>query len=396
MKNAIAETAPSAINQDVETEEFHTGQVLTISGGHFFNDIYTSLVPALLPVIIDKLSLSLAMAGSLTAIQQVPGLINPFIGYLADRVSLRYFVILAPAITATLIGGLGFAPSYLALLVIFFLTGISVAAFHAPAPAMIGRITGRQVGKGMSYFMAAGELARTLGPLVAVWAISLWTLDGIWRLSVIGWATSLILYWRLRSVPARTNKNAGLRQAFPAMRRLFIPIMVFTLLRNFLVECLVTYLPVYMDSKGASLWVAGASLSILELAGVAGALSSGTFSDRLGRKSILLFATLGSALIAFLFLRLDGWVLVPILLALGFTALSTTPVLLAMVQEHLPEHRALGNGTFMLISFALRPIAILAIGFIGDQYGLTTAFFASAVLSLLAAPAVLLLPDLNK
>lgn len=396
MKNAIAETAPSAITQDVETEEFQTGQVLTISGGHFFNDIYTSLVPALLPVIIDKLSLSLAMAGSLTAIQQVPGLINPFIGYLADRVSLRYFVILAPAITATLIGGLGFAPSYLALLVIFFLTGISVAAFHAPAPAMIGRITGKQVGKGMSYFMAAGELARTLGPLVAVWAISLWTLDGIWRLSVIGWATSLILYWRLRSVPARTNKNAGLRQAFPAMRRLFIPIMVFTLLRNFLVECLVTYLPVYMDSKGASLWVAGASLSILELAGVAGALSSGTFSDRLGRKSILLFATLGSALIAFLFLRLDGWVLVPILLALGFTALSTTPVLLAMVQEHLPEHRALGNGTFMLISFALRPIAILAIGFIGDQYGLTTAFFASAVLSLLAAPAVLLLPDLNK
>jgi FSR family fosmidomycin resistance protein-like MFS transporter len=396
MKNAIAETAPSAITQDVETEEFHTGQVLTISGGHFFNDIYTSLVPALLPVIIDKLSLSLAMAGSLTAIQQVPGLINPFIGYLADRVSLRYFVILAPAITATLIGGLGFAPSYLALLVIFFLTGISVAAFHAPAPAMIGRITGRQVGKGMSYFMAAGELARTLGPLVAVWAISLWTLDGIWRLSVIGWATSLILYWRLRSVPARTNKNAGLRQAFPAMRRLFIPIMVFTLLRNFLVECLVTYLPVYMDSKGASLWIAGASLSILELAGVAGALSSGTFSDRLGRKSILLFATLSSALIAFLFLRLDGWVLVPILLALGFTALSTTPVLLAMVQEHLPEHRALGNGTFMLISFALRPIAILAIGFIGDQYGLTTAFFASAVLSLLAAPAVLLLPDLNK
>jgi FSR family fosmidomycin resistance protein-like MFS transporter len=87
---------------------------------------------------------------------------------------------------------------------------------------------------------------------------------------------------------------------------------------------------------------------------------------------------------------------VPILLALGFTALSTTPVLLAMVQEHLPEHRALGNGTFMLISFALRPIAILAIGFIGDHYGLTTAFFASAVLSLLAAPAVLLLPDLNK
>jgi FSR family fosmidomycin resistance protein-like MFS transporter len=180
------------------------------------------------------------------------------------------------------------------------------------------------------------------------------------------------------------------------MRRLFIPITIFTLLRNFLVECLVTYLPVYMDSKGASLWVAGASLSILEVAGVAGALSSGTFSDRLGRKTILLIATLASAVIAFLFLNLEGWVLVPVLLALGFTALSTTPVLLAMVQDHLPEHRALGNGIYMLISFALRPIAIMAIGFIGDTYGLTAAFYVGAVLSVLAAPAVLLLPDLHQ
>lgn len=393
MKTVAAERLQTAGSEKAASaDQFQSGQVLTISGGHFFHDIYTALVPALLPAIIDKLSLSLVMAGSLTAIQQLPGVLNPFIGYLADKISLRYFVILTPALTATLISILGLAPNYPALVIIFLLAGVSTAAFHAPAPAMIGRISGKSVGKGMSFFMAAGELARTLGPLVAVWAISIWTLEGIYRLGVVGWGTSLILFWRLRSVPARTEKNVGLRQAIPAMRRLFIPIVIFTLSRNFLVECLVTYLPVYMDARGASLWIAGASLSLLEIAGVAGALFSGSFSDKLGRKPILLISILASSAITLLFLNLQGWWLVPVLLLLGFTSLSSTPVLLAMVQEHLPEHRAVGNGVFMLISFALRPIAILSIGFMGDRFGLTSAFYISAVVALLAIPAIMALP----
>jgi FSR family fosmidomycin resistance protein-like MFS transporter len=177
------------------------------------------------------------------------------------------------------------------------------------------------------------------------------------------------------------------------MRRLFLPLIAFTLFRNFMIESLITYLPIYMDKQGASLWIAGASLSILELAGVAGALLSGTLSDRLGRKPILLIATVASAALMILFLALQGWVLVLVLLALGFTALSTTPVLLAMVQEHLPDHRALGNGIYMFISFALRPIAILTVGFLGDTLGLSNAYYWSAVISLLAIPAIFALPS---
>src|SRR5512140_3349333 len=120
------------ITQPTE-EGFETGQVVTLVGGHFIHHLYTAFLAPLLPLIIEKLSLSLTMAGSLTAILQVPGLLNPFIGYLADRVSLRYFVILAPAITATLISSIGFAPNYFSLAVILFVTGICVAAFHAPA-----------------------------------------------------------------------------------------------------------------------------------------------------------------------------------------------------------------------------------------------------------------------
>ena len=129
---------------------------------------------------------------------------------------------------------------------------------------------------------------------------------------------------------------------------------------------LTTYLPTYMKMQGASLIISGGALSILELAGVVGALTGGTLSDRLGRKLTLLAATVLSVILMFVFLNVQGLVLVPVLLGLGLTALSTAPVLMAMVQDHMPNNRAIGNGLLMFTSFLVRPVAMIAIGLMGD------------------------------
>lgn len=377
-------------------EGFETDQVITITGGHFIHDVYTAFVAPLLPLIMEKLSLSLTLAGSLTAIMQLPGLLNPFIGYLADKVSLRYFVILAPAVTATLISSIGFAPSYFALAIILFVSGISVAAFHAPAPAMIAEISHKKVGLGMSLFMAGGELGRSVGPLLAVWAVSTWTLDGFYRIVVLGWAASLVLYLRLKDIPARPARNGSPRAILPLLKTLFLSLMLITLFRNFMITSLSVYLPTFMNTEGASLLVAGSALAIYQLAGVAGALTSGTLSDWMGRKFILLAAALSSAAIMLVFLNVNGWIQAVVLLLLGFTSLSTTPVLLATVQEHLPNNRAVGNGLFMSINFLMQLLSILVVGLLGDHFGLRTAFFWSAILSLLAIPPILALPTGRK
>lgn len=386
-----------SIPLDRTTEkEFETGRVVTIAGAHFIHDVYTAFVAPLLPLIIERLSLSLTLAGSLTAILQLPGLLNPFIGYLADKVSLRYFVIFAPGITATLISCMGFAPSYFALAVILFTTGVSVAAFHAPAPAMIAEVSGKKVGQGMSIFMAAGEMGRTIGPLLAVWAVSVWTLDGFYRIMVLGWAASLVLYFGLRKIQARPRTNGSLRSLLPHLRPLFLPLVFITTFRNFMLASLMVYLPTFMNQEGASLLVAGSALSIYELAGVAGALTSGTLSDRLGRKAVLLASALSSSLILLAFLYTQGVVQIALLLALGFANLSTGPVLMATVQVQLPDNRAMGNGLYMSINFLALLLTTLGVGLIGDHFGLRTAFFWSALISLLAIPPILFLPTAHK
>ena len=188
---SIAPTRSTTENPPATTSTqdstFHTEQVLTVAAGHFVHDSFSAFLPPLLPLLQERLATTYAGVGSLVIFTQLPSLLTPFIGYLADRISLRYFVILAPAITGTLMSCMGLASNYLMLVLLFLAAGLSSAAFHAPAPAMIGRISGGRIGTGMSIFMATGELGRTVGPLVVVTAVAWWGLEGIWRLAGFSW-----------------------------------------------------------------------------------------------------------------------------------------------------------------------------------------------------------------
>lgn len=184
-------------------DRFQYPRILLICSGHFVHDVYSAFIPPLLPLLIEKLGLSLFLAGSLPVFMQSPSLLGPVIGFLADRISLRYLVIFAPAATATLATLIGFMPSYAAAALLLFCVGVSIMAFHAPAPAMIAHISGDKVGRGMSFFMAGGELARSVGPLLVAFGVVNWGIEGLWRLMFFGWLASAILFWRLRHVPAK-------------------------------------------------------------------------------------------------------------------------------------------------------------------------------------------------
>lgn len=383
------------LGKTLDTEPFQTGSVATVAAAHAIHDTYTAFLPPLLPVLIAKFALSTTQAGLLNVFMQWPSLLQPFIGYLADYVSLRYFVILTPAITASLMSLLGVAPSYAVMSFLLIGVGLSSAGLHAVAPVMAGNLSGHKLGRGMGFWAVGGELGRTVGPLAVVSAVAILGLAGTAWLMIAGWLASALLYLRLRYVPGRPadmDQARPWRQALQVMRPVLMPLSGIILARSFIVAASTTYLPTFLSREGHSFWLAGASMSVLEAAGVAGALIGGSLSDRLSRKLVLLITSITPPVLLLVFLAAQGWVRVPLLVLHGFTLLAVMPVIMAVVQESFPQNRALANGIYMAVSFLTNSVAIVAVGALGDIFGLRTAFAASTAVTLVSLPLIALLP----
>jgi len=381
--------------QPETADSFQTGRILALSACHFIHDVYSSFLAPLLPLIIEKLSLTLTQAGFLSTIMQVPALLNPYIGTLADRINVRYFVILAPALTAVPMSLIGVAPNYGILLLLLFATGISVSLFHVPTPTLISRFAGPHKGKGMSWYMTGGELARTVGPLLAVGAVALLGLEGFFPVMVFGLLTSAWLYVSLRQVPMSGSSPhpTSVRGVWQETKHIMMPLIAILWARGFMHACMTAFLPTFIKEQTGNLWQGGLSLALFEAAGVAGILASGPLSDRLGRRRVL-FVSLVCAPISLLFVALvGGWGRYVFLLITGFFLLSTTPVMLALVQEHAGQNPSAANGWFMMVSFLARSAVVVLVGLMGDLIGLQTAYLISAFLGFLGIPFILMLPD---
>jgi FSR family fosmidomycin resistance protein-like MFS transporter len=307
---------------------------------------------------------------------------------------VRYFIILAPALTAVPMSLIGIAPGYGILLIFLFITGISISVFHVPSPVMISRLSGSKKGRGMSFYMTGGELARAIGPLVAVGAVSVLGLEGFYPIMIFGLMASAWLYFNFHEVPITVDhsRKLSLVQTWRELQFLLLPLTAILLARGFMHASMTTFLPTFIKMETGNLWLAGMALTIFEISGVAGVFTAGSMSDRFGRQRILLLSLLGAPVSLFIFTWTAGWVRYLTLLFIGFTLLSTTPVMLALVQEHAKSSPSAANGFFMMVSFIARSAVVVVVGFIGDLIGLRATYFLSAIMGLLAIPFILMLP----
>lgn len=376
----------------MKIEKFQTGRVALVAFSHFIHDMYTSFLAPLLPIIIEKLSLTLSQAGLLSFVMQIPALLNPFIGLLADNKGLaRWMVILAPMLTAMPMSLILNASSYPVLLVLVFLAGISVAIYHVPSPVLVAKYSGTKKGRGMSFFMTGGEVSRTLGPMVAIAAVSFLGEDHFYLVMGFAGLTSIWLYFTLEKVKKKTSikRNGSLKASFIEIKHVLVPLSGILMARSFMHASMGVFLTIFVEKQTGSLWLAGAALTLYEAFGVAGVLSAGTLSDWLGRQRVLFWVLMVAPVAILIFVFSTGVLKLAMLAITGFTVLSTTPVMLAIIQENAKNNPSAANGLFMMISFAVRSIAVVLAGVIGDMAGLENIFIVSAAIGFTAIPFLL-------
>jgi len=371
---------------------FQKSKVALVAFAHFSHDVFSALLAPILPLLIEKMGISLIQAGFLDIARKAPSLFNPLFGIIAQRSDAKWFVILTPSITAVSMGLLSVTNSYAIALFLLVIAGISAAFFHIPAPTIIKEFSGEKSGKGMSYFMAAGESARSIGPILAAGAISLWGLEGIWKLTPLGLTASFILYLKLKHYSPRFSaKRFSLKDANKELKNhshFFVSLLSFIMLNYTSKFSVSLFLPLFLTQAGYGVEKASIAFGVLQGFGILGALFAGSYSDRFGRINVLILSSVGSAvsLLAFLLFYNDAlWVM---LAFLGFFLFSQSPVLLAGVHDLKTSNPTFINSIYMAMNFGVSSLIVYFAGFFGEKLGLFKTFEIASALTLLSVAAL--------
>ncbi len=381
-----------------QNTEFKKTDVMILSLAHLAHDTFSAFLAPLLPLLIDKLGMSLSMTAFLDIIRRIPALFNPFLGLLAEKTGIKYFVILTPAITAISMGLVGLANSFAMLFILLFVAGISAALFHVPSPVIVKEASGNKVGTGMSFFMVGGELARTLGPLLVISAVSLWSLEEIYRLIPLGLIASLVLYVKLKNLDGdrqvqKPKEKGDTRKLLRRYWPYFSVIAGFLCFQAAMKSALTLYLPVYLVGQGESLWFAGISLSVLQFSGVIGTFCAGNISDKIGRRKTLFFSSIGSVVTMMVFIYTQN---IFVLSVLGLFLFASGPVLMASIQDTDSSMPTFMNSMYMFINFGVGAVVVFALGIVGDWIGLEKTYELCTVFALGTIPMAFLLTRFNR
>ncbi len=105
---------------------------------HFTGDFYSSFTSPLFPLFVEKLGLSLTEVGIIAGINRLLAfIVQPSVGYLADRHPTRGFIITGLLMTVTFIPLSGIAPGFWWLLLAIAVGSVGSSMFHPSVTGMV-------------------------------------------------------------------------------------------------------------------------------------------------------------------------------------------------------------------------------------------------------------------
>src|SRR5215468_9463850 len=138
-----------------------------LSAGHCATDFANGALPALLPFMVDRFSLTYTLAAVvMLASTAASSLVQPLFGAWSDRRGVIWLLPGGVALAGIGIALAAAAPSYGLVLVLVVVSGLGVAAYHPEGSKFAAYASGRRRASGMSAFSIGGNVGYALGPIV--------------------------------------------------------------------------------------------------------------------------------------------------------------------------------------------------------------------------------------
>jgi FSR family fosmidomycin resistance protein-like MFS transporter len=369
-----------------------------LSSGHFATDFSNGALPALLPFLKDRFSLSYTAVGAvILASQASSSLIQPLFGLWSDRRGAMWLLPAGVAVAGVGIALAADAPSYWLVLLLVLISGLGSAAYHPEGSKFAGFVSGRKRASGMAWFSIGGNLGFAFGPIATTAVVAAFDLRGGLILAVPGLAVAVALVVGasyLRSfAPESGVVRAATGQDDTYAMKLLLGVIA---LRSVAWFGLITFVPLWEVSIGHSKSHGNHLLALMLFAGGVGTLALGPLADRFGTRTVLIASVVATGPLVLVFVLVGGVAGAIALALVGCCVVGTFGITMVMGQEYMPRHVGTASGLVIGLSVGLGGVAALALGRIADMSSLRTALFVAAAAPLLASVLAFMLPPARR
>ncbi|WP_411681803.1 MFS transporter [Clostridium thailandense] len=364
-------------------------KIAVISLAHLLNDLYSNYLPQMLPFLIVLYPGFTATSGAIivSVFSITSSLTQPLFGYFMDKQGKRWLAYIGTLWMAVMLSLTGVVNNYLLLVVLAALAGLGTAVFHPQASTMVNVLSRDRKAVLLSIFVAFGNFGFALSPLLLVPLFQAYGLRATLVTIIPGIIVAILLF--LFSPKDQISKSSPptLRVVFKSLKgaaRELTAIVSVIAIRSLAYTGLLTILPLYFKYKNLSNIQASHLVTIMLAAGAFGGIIGGFISDYFGRKQLIIGSLVLSTPLFFIFLLTKGMISTIFLALAGSALLSSFSVTVVAAQEAIPENKALAAGLTMGFANGLGGLVVIAIGRIGDVFGLTTAVSILFILPIIA------------
>jgi MFS family permease len=361
----------------------------------------------LLPFITEDFGLTYVEAGMLVAVLHVSSMVANFgSGPVTDVTGRRILIqVLSLVVGAAAMLAMGVVETVIWLAVLVALIGISNNFWHPAAISFLSVNYPRNRGYALSIHALGANLGDAVAPLVGgallVWATWQQTaLSGAVPATAIAIAIAVFFAGNGRGGAEAGAAGMDLGDYMTGLWRMVRDRTVLSLclmagFRTMTQNGLFVFLPLYLAHElDVGPFLVGLSLSILQAGGIVAAPIAGAWSDRVGRRPVVLAGlTVTTVVLCGLTLVGDGVFFVCGVALLGFALFSVRPVVHSWLMDLTPAHLG-GSATSVMFGFqsTLSILAPVVGGLIADAWGLSAVFYMLAGTVLIANLLVFLLP----
>jgi MFS transporter, FSR family, fosmidomycin resistance protein len=379
--------------------------LLGLSAAHLLNDLISSMIPAMYPLLKEAYQLDFTQVGLITlAFQVTSSLLQPVLGYVTDHKPWPYAMVAGMAATLSGLVGLACAGNYAMVLVSVAMVGLGSAVFHPEATRMARHAAAGQQGFAQGIFQIGGHAGYAIGPLLAALIVVPRGQTSIAWLSVVALAAMLLMAWigaryaEMRSSQAATKARTAPATATPSLpggRVLWAMTILIVLLlsKHAYTAAFTSYYTFYLIERfGVAVQVSQIMLFLYLVVGALGVIIGGMIGDRFGRQRVIWISILGTLPFALLLPYADLFWTGVLSVVISLIMASAFASILIYAIDLVPHRVGLVGGLFYGLAFGLGGLSAAGLGLLADHIGIIQVFKLCAWLPALGVLTFLLPP----